>query len=295
MRAYALGMRSVVVSMVFVGAAVLPGAAELLSSASVPDGYELVGGPAAEIGFDEFASESPYSVGHVESGDGITAALDVWALGETDVLLREMSEWPDAEVAAGFVDEIIAYADELGLAEATAPFEGASAFSGPDDESGVWVRMVVWSDDRVGVLVNHFSSDAATDPGSGDVDATANALASQVAAATAAASPNDPLADGGGGASTGDSPSSGGGIPITTVLLWIAIIGGGIWLFVKLRRKMKAMSGTPRSAPPTESTADDEDRDVDDIIERARARSRAQEEIDAIPDPADEWTPPDDY
>ena len=291
-------MRSVVVSMVVVGAAVLPGPAELLSSASVPDGYELAGEPATEIGFDEFAAESPYSVGHVESGDGITAALDVWALGETDILLREVSAWPDDEVATEFVNEIAAYAEELGLDEATAPFEGASAFSGPDDESGVWVRMVAWSDDRVGVLVNHFSADAEVESGSGDVDAAANALASQVAAATAAASPNDPLADGGGGASTGDSPSSGGGIPITTVLLWIAIIGGGIWLFVKLRRKMKAARGAPDKSAKSETAADsddDEERDVDDIIERARARSRAQEEVDAIPDPADEWTPPDDY
>ena len=294
-------MRSAMLGVLIVGAATLPGAAELLSSSATPDGYELSSDPGIELDFAAFAEQSPYSVGHVdaESADAAatTASLDVWALGDNDVLLREVAVWPSDDLASGFVGEVSAYAAEVGLEATRAPFDGASAFSGADPDSGVWVRMVVWSDGQIGATVNHFAAGADDDPGSGDVDATSNALAAQLAAANAAASPNDPLADGGGGGGSGTSTSSGGGIPIVTVIVWLAIIGGAIWLFLKLRRTVKGAKVDGKATEPARSEAadEDEDRDVDDIIERARARGRAQQEVDAIPDPTDEWTPPDDY
>ena len=40
---------------------------------------------------------------------------------------------------------------------------------------------------------------------------------------------------------------------------------------------------------------DDEELDVDEVIERARARARAQREVDAIPNPTGGWSPPDEH
>ena len=285
---------------ILVGAATLPGAAELLSSSATPDGYELTSDPDVELDFTTFAEQSPYSVGHIDADSAdaaaTTASQDVWVFGESDVLLREVVIWPSDDLASGFVGEVSDFAADVGLEATRAPFNGASAFTGADPETGVWVRMVVWSDGRVGATVNHFA-EGDDDPGSGDVDATSNSLAAQLASANAATSPNDPLADGGssGSGGSGTSTSSGGGIPIVTVLFWLAIIGGAIWLFLKLRRKVQAAKGAGGEPEGSEAAADDEDRDVDDIIERARARGRAQQEVDAIPDPSAEWTPPDDY
>lgn len=288
--------------------------ASILTS-SDPTGFDEAAEPATDLSFDEYADLAPDSTAHVDPDSSIasqmTAAVDVWDGGNEDFLLREVTLWADDGDAAAFVTQVTTAAAEQGLVAEDAPFDEAASFVGEDEN--LWSRTVVWQQGAYGVMISHFSVGFVPNE-------EINAAAKSLAAAVSAAAPVD-------GVSTNDDAASatgstGGGIPIVTVLFWMAIIGGAIWLFVTFRKRRAAAadggpgrerdrsdrSGRPgrsgrhdRSARPggtsRHGSSDDADepRDLDDIIERARARGRAEREVEAIPDPTADWTEPDDY
>lgn len=275
--------------------------ADLLTD-DVPGAFELADGAAADLTFDEYAPLSPDATAHVAAGSAeaasMRAAVDVWTAGDDDILLREVTRWSDAEAAREFVEQAVLVGTQAGLSPTDAPFEGGVAYVG--DDAGLRSRTLAWRQGPYAMTVSQFAANASTDE---VVGAAAAALAAAVEAATGHEIEAAGAATTTGGSSGSTAPaSSGGGIPITTVLLWLAIIGGAIWLFVKLRRRASSGKGRadgasrPSTNPPDSDEADEsDDTDLDDIIERARARGRAEAEVEAIPDPTREWTEPKDF
>ncbi len=254
---------------VFTVATLTTATADLLAASEAPEGFRFTE-EIVELDYDEFAVTSPYSVGHVEPGSvaatELRAGQDVWNAGSDATLLREVVVWPDEEVAEAYVDEVVSYAGEEDLTEVEPPFDGARAFAGRDDENDVSVRMVVWRHGLVGAAVSHFHY--GDDPGADAIRAATIAFADGITATsgfviTLAPPEEEPtVVPDSTSPDTGTTTSS-GGIPITTVLLWLVIIGGGIWLFVKIRRKLRGDASEQRR-----------DRSADEIIDEARARGR---------------------
>ena len=292
-----------------VAAAAIATPADMLGAADAPAGFTSLGNEYVTQTFDEFAESSPYSVGHVEAGspdtDGFIAGQDVWALGEDDSLLREVSVWPDPSIATGYIEQVVEYAVVLGMRATDPPFDGALGFTAVDPDTQVDTHVVVWQHGQVGVAVSHFHSGGETTTAIVDDAARLLAEAITVESGVGVGESTDQVTT----ATTPDgSPTSGGGIPIGKVLLWLAIIVGAIWLFVKLRKKMRTIkgdAGTPRSADdiieearskaraergpaPGRPAADEPS--TDDVI--AEARRRARETVDRE---SDKWQVPDDY
>ena len=264
-----------------------------LLSPDVPAGFELADGAAADLTFEEYAPLSPDAIAHVDAvsseARAMRAAVDVWTSGEDDILLREITLWTTDEAARAFVEQAVVVGTEHELEVAGAPFEGGVAFSGAD--SGLWTRTLTWRQGPYGVTVSHFAIEQGTDDTIGEA---AESLAGHIETETGHAVTTAGAVE----ATTtvaGASTSTGGGIPIGTVLIWLVIIVGGIWLLVKVKNMIAGRSGD-RTASESETAADaagDRD-DVDDLIEKARARSRAEREIEAIPDPTADWNPSQD-
>lgn len=269
--------------------------AELLSP-EVPDGFELADGAAADLTFEEYAPLSPDAIAHVDPTStealALRAAVDVWTSGEDDILLREITLWTTTEAARAFVEQSVVVGTQNALDVAGAPFEGGLAFTGADE--GLWTRTLTWRQGPYGITISHFALEEGT---GSTIDAAAEALASNIEVETGhAIAPSGVLpetTDADADATAASTATSGGGIPISTVFIWLVIIGGGIWLIVKIKKIIATRSANakPDVAGGAAHDGDDAD-DVDDLIERARARSRAEREVDAIPDPTDGWTPP---
>ena len=281
---------------------------DLLAASDAPEGFEFTE-EIAEIGYDELAVTSPYSVGHVAVGSAAASELragqDIWQAGEDATLLREVVVWPDEELAEGYVDEVVRYAGEEELTEVEPPFDGARAFAGRDDVNNVSVRMVVWRHGMIGAAVSHFHY--GEDPGAETIREATTAYADGITATSGfviTLTPPDEeptVVPDSTSPDTATTSSSGGGIPLTTVLLWLAIIIGGIWLFAKIRRKLAGGSPEPQgdrgpdetgAATTTDTTTgtttldatgdEPEDRSTDDIV--AEARRRARREVDEASD-----------
>jgi hypothetical protein len=277
-------MRTLAIALVSLAAgasAVAP--SDLLVAEDVPDGFELVVEPPSVLTFDEYAELSPEAIAHVdpagEAAQGMRAAVDVWASQGDDILLREVTRWATEEDAGGFVEQAIVVGVQNGLDRNDPPFDGAVAFLGADEG-------------RFAMSVAHFAVFEGSDA---VIDEAVTALAERVRSQTG--QDVAPAPDDGESATAGDDGSS-GGIGIGTVVLWIAVIGGVTWLIMRLRRRADGDGRRPdRQGRNNRPGRDDPgDTDVDDVIERARARSRAEREIEAVPDPTDPgWTPPDDY
>lgn len=283
--------------------------AELLTDTHFPDGYELVSDAPVDATFAEYAEIAADAVAHVAAGSEPTdesfAAFDSGSDGDGSFLIRELTIWPDADAAAAYATQAAVRATNLGLEPTDAPFASSSAFSGFTEDG--WARMVTWSVGRYGATISQLTPDETSADVIGDA---ANRLALQLAAASAVG-PDAP--DATTGASPGASPdSAGGGISIGTILVVLVVAGVAIWLFVKVRRKMKGIATARRrsrsadeiieearaktraerpSAPPAEPDVDrPQDRSMDDVI--AEARRRARDEVDRE---SDKWQPPDDY
>ena len=263
--------------------------AELLSP-EVPDGFELADGAAADLTFEEYAPLSPEAIAHVDPTStealAMRAAVDVWTSGEDDILLREITLWTTDEAARAFVEQAVVVGTQHELDVAGAPFEGGLAFIGADE--GLWTRTLTWRQGPYGITISHFALEEGTD---GTIDAAAEALASAIEAETGQAiAPSGVLPE---TTDADTTATSGGGIPIGTVFIWLVIVGGGIWLIVKIKKIIatRAANAKPGVDGDAAHDGDDDTDDVDDLIERARARGRAEREVDAIPDPTDGWTP----
>lgn len=259
--------------------------AELLTP-EAPEGFELADGAAADLTFEEYTPLSPEATAHVEptSAEALAmrAAVDLWTAGEDDILLREITLWTTDEDARAFVEQAVVVGSDHALGEVDSPFEGGVAFSGAED--GVWTRTLTWRQGPYAMTISHF----AIAEGDGDtIGEAAETLAEHIETETGHA-----ITAAGAAVTTttvaGTSTSTGGGIPIGTVFLWLVIIVGGIWVIVKIKKLIAARNG---NAEPKGPTDDDRSDDVDELIERARARSRAEQEIDAIPDPTVDWNP----
>ncbi len=264
-------------------AAVAP--SDLLIAEDVPDGFELAVEAPTDLTFEDYAPLSPDATAHVDpAGSAATsmrAAVDVWTSADDDILLREVTRWGSDDEAQAFVEQAVVVGVEDGLDRIDPPFDGGVAFLGADE--GLWTRTVAWSQGPYATTVAHFGvfegssriiDESATDLADRIVDDTGHqvALSEEV--------------------ETTPDTSSGGGIGIGTVVLWIVVIGGVTWLIMRLRRRAASNADRPRGSggrsDDIESGGrplDDERADVDDIIERARARGRAEREVEAIPDP----------
>lgn len=249
-----------------------------------PAGFELVDEGTGVMSFEEYAALSPETVEHVAADSNaardMIATSDLWESGADDFLLREITRWGRDGDAQAFVDQVaaVAIADDLDLVDA--PFDGATAFRGGDD--GLWTRIVVWQAGRYGVRVSYFSVDPSSPSAIAASDDATNAAARQLATVIASAAGVDDVT----ATTVGDTEattSTGGGIPIVNVLFWIMLFIGAIWLFRKVRA---ARSRGPRGKHrddgdgPDDTSADGET-DVDDVIERARARARAERDVEA--------------
>lgn len=263
--------------------------ADLLSP-DAPVGFELADGAAADLTFEEYAPLSPDAIAHVDASSpealAMRAAVDVWTSGEDEIVLREVTRWTDDEAARAFVAQAVVVGTEAELAEVDSPFDGGVAFSGADE--GLWSRTLTWRQGPYAMTISHFAIDEGDDGTIGDA---AETLAEHIETETGHA-----VTVAGAAVTTttvaGTSTSTGGGIPIGTVFLWLVIIVGGIWLIVKIKKLIAARNGNGKPKGPTATSGEGEDGDdVDDLIERARARSRAEQEIDAIPDPTVDWNP----
>ena len=263
--------------------------AELLSP-DAPAGFELADGAAADLTFEEYSPLSPDAIAHVDAASpealAMRAAVDVWTSGEDDILLREITLWTTDEQARAFVEQAVVVGAEAELDDVDSPFDGGVAFSGADE--GLWTRTLTWRQGPYAVTISHFAIDEGDD---GTIGEAAETLAEHIETETGHA-----INAAGAAVTTttvaGTSTSTGGGIPIGTVFLWLVIIVGGIWLIVKIKKVIAARNGNAEPKGPHDPTDDDGDSDdVDDLIERARARSRAEQEIDAIPDPTVDWDP----
>jgi len=275
---------------------------DLLVTDDAPDGFELAVDPPTDLTFEEYASLSPDATAHVDP-DGaaalsMRAAVDVWTSDSDDILLREVTRWSDDDEARAFVEQAVVVGVQDGLDRVDPPIDGAVAFLGADE--GLWTRTVAWQQGPYAMAIAHFGVFEGSDR---TIDDATTALAERVSTSTGhdvgvstEVAPDVPAAS-----------ESGGGIGIGTIVLWVVVVGGVTWLIMRLRRRAagdgrgrgrSAGHGDDRDRAEPSGTSDeaDEPADVDDIIERARARSRAEREIDAIPDPTEPgWTPPDDY
>lgn len=248
--------------------------AELLSPA-LPAGFEPADA-AADLTFEEYAPLAPEATAHVDAASpearAMRAAVDVWTAGEGDILLREVTMWTTDEAALAFVEQAVVVGTENELDEAEAPFEGGLAFLGADE--GLWTRTLTWRQGPYGITISHFSIEEGTDRTIGEA---AESLAANVEAATghgiAASGVLSEATD-----ATADSRAAGGGIPIGTVLIWLVMIVGAIWLSVTIRRMIAARTGHPSTPNPSDAAGDEPD--------------DADEPIDAIPD-ATRTPPPD--
>ena len=262
--------------------------AELLSS-DVPDGFELADGAASDLTFEEYAPLAPEAVAHVDAASAearaMRAAVDVWTSDEDEILLREVTMWTTDEAARSFVEQSVVVGTQNELDVAGAPFEGGLAFFGADE--GLWTRTLTWRQGPYGITISHFAIEEGTDSTIGEA---AESLASNIESETGhEIAPSGVLPE----TTDADTTATSGGIPIGTVFIWLVIIGGGIWLLLKIKKTIATRSApaTPSEAVGAAHAADDDTDDVDDLIERARARSRAEREVDAIPDPTDDWPP----
>ncbi|MFW2334060.1 hypothetical protein [Ilumatobacter sp.] len=276
-------------------AAVAP--SDLLVADDVPAGLVEAAEPPTDLGFDEYAPLSPDATAHVDPDSSgaisMRAAVDVWTSDDDDVLLREVTRWATEADARAFVEQAVVVGTQDGLDRVDPPIEGAVAFLGADD--GLWTRASAWQQGPYAMAIAHFGvfegSDRIIDDATTALAARVTAVTGYEVVATDAGDPED----------TSDA-ESGGGIAIGTVLLWIVVIGGVMWLIMRLRRRAAGDGrepGRPRDRPRGERPDIDDgvetdEPDVDDMIERARARGRAEREIEAIPDPTEPgWTPPD--
>ncbi len=268
----------------------------LLVDDDVPDGFELAVEPPTDLTFDEYAPLSPDATAYLDPGSSaarsMRAAVDVWTSADDDILLREVTRWNSDAEARAFVEQAVVVGTEDGLDQVSPPFDGGVAFLGADE--GLWTRTVAWRQGPYAMTIAHF----AISEGTGRIiDVAADGLADRATETTGL--PVAPSIPEGSTVETSET-SSDGGIGVGTVLLWIVVIGGVMWLIARLRSRAAASphQGRDRSGEKHREPADDrndEPADVDDIIERARARSRAGREIDAIPDPTEPGrTPPDD-
>jgi len=274
--------------------------ADLLVAEDVPAGLFQASEPPIDLTFSEYGPLSPDATAHVDPDSSgalsMRAAVDVWTSDDDDVLLREVTLWADDADARAFVEQAVVVGVQDDLDRAEPPFNGAIAYIGADE--GLWTRTVAWQQGPYAMTVAHFGVFEGSDR---IIDEAATALAQRVADETghevAIVETDTPDA-------TSES-ESGGGIGIGTVLLWILVVAGVTWLIMRLRRRAAGNErgrGRPgdrgdQTRPDAVDRDDtDEPADVDDIIERARARGRAEREIEAIPDPSEPgWTPPDDY
>ena len=282
-------MPSVLVSMVaLTSIAVSPlaadeaqyGPAELLADRAA-DGFEFVeNGSTGELTYDEFVDIAPEAVAHLDptstEASNLKAAIRLWASPDDEAIVTEIIESVSDDGAAAIVEQSASYAGETGLSAVDPPFEGAMAFAGDDD--GARVNLVAWRHGTYAVWMTHIAGEDA-DPSVIEqaADFQAEALRGRLGVDVTRASP------------ASDTASSGGGIPIVTVLFWLVVIGAGIWLFMKFRKRLRGQAAAPDRDEPS---------DTDDIIERARARARAREEVELADGPdltSGEWKVPDDY
>jgi hypothetical protein len=262
-----------------------------LLTADVPAGFEPAAEPPVDLTFEEYAPLSPEAIAHVDPDStaalAMRAAVDVWTSGDDDILLREVTRWADEDDARAFVEQAVVMGIRDGLTATDAPFEGGIAFSGV--EEGLWTRTLAWRQGPYGVTVSHFTIG---DDSDAVITQAARALADRITAGT-----DHRIAADGASAETPAPGSSGDGVPIATVLFWLVLAGGVIWLVVTIRRRR----AEPRTAPTSRDRTDGaggttraEARDLDDIIERARARGRAERDVDAIPDPSGDRAGPNE-
>jgi len=279
-------------------AAVAP--SDLLVAEDVPAGFELADATPTDLTFDDYAELSPDSVAHVDPDSSgalsMRVGVDVWTSDDSDALLREVTRWATETDARAFVEQAVVIGVENGFDRRDPPFDGAVAFVWAED--GLWTRMVSWQQGRYAVSLTYlgiFEGSSAT------IDEAATELRDRITAETGQAVTPSEVTESEVTESEAEAGASNGGIGIGTALLWIVVIGGVTWLIMRLRRRAaggarESASNGDRDRDRPDGVNSDEPADVDDLIERARARSRAEREIDAIPDPTEPgWTPPDDY
>ncbi len=263
------------------------GPAELLTP-DVPNGFEMVSEPATDLTFEEYAELSPAATAHVApaSTDALVmrAAVDVWTLGENDILLREVTMWPTEEAASEFMQRAVVVGIENELDPSEAPFQGGVAFIGADQ--GLWTRTLAWRQGPYAMMVSHFAVDEGNDA---LISRTSRSLADSVSERT-----GNEVDQNGMPGEPAEIASDSGGIQIGTFLVWFLVVAGGIWLFLRIKRRRSTSAARSDQNGDGDAWRDAGDgEDLDDIIERARARGRAERQIDAIPDPTRGWTPPD--
>lgn len=266
------GLTSVALAGALAAATLSTSTVDLLAASDAPEGYELVD-ESAEMTYDEFSEASPYSVAHVDPASDAAATLragqDVWTAADAATLLRDVVVWHDEASADRYIDDVVAYAGGEDLTEVEPPFDGARAFAGRDDARDVSVRLVAWRHGMIGAAISHFHLGA--DPGADTIRATSVAFADGITATsgfTITVTPPDEepeVVPDSTAPHTDPDARSGGGIPIGRVLLWLLIGGTAVWLFVRIRRRLREAS---------EARAADvrRDRSVDEIIDAARAR-----------------------
>lgn len=263
-------MAATTIARVFVAALVAVAPPSDLLPLTPADGWELTsrepGSAPADLSFAEYAELEPGSVAHLDPEsddvDGIVATVDVWSRADEEFLVTEIVRSPDEHLATSFVDQAAARAIASGLAAADPPFAGAWAYSGAVD--GSWTRVVSWSQGSYAITLTHLTLDE-SDP------AVIGALASTQAARVA-----DVTGDPAGDAPLPEDPSptpSGGGIPIGTVLIWVAGLAVAAWVVVRIVRYLGRSRRSSR-----------EPRDVDDIIAEARRARRPARERDGDAD-----------
>lgn len=268
-------MRSLAIAVVAVLAGTgVTSPAELLVP-DVPNGFEFASEPPTDLTFDEYGELSPEATAHVDAAGtealAMRAAVDVWTLGEDQILLREVTRWTTDEAARAFVEQAVVVGARNELDPVEAPFAGGVAFIGAD--RGLWTRTLTWRQGPYAMTVSHFSGEEGND---GIISRTARALADGVRAGT-----GFEIAASGVQVDATEATATGSGIPIGTVLIWLVVVGGAIWLFLTLKRRVASRPSGPRGQSESSGSAgrtpsETADGDVDDIIERARARGRSE-------------------
>lgn len=124
-------------------------------------GFELVGGPAIDLSFAEFAAVAPDSVTHLEPESeqalGLVATVETWDDTVTgSSLVIELVLAIDEKSATTFVDQAAANAIALGLAAADPPFVGAWSYSGGLED---WANVVSWNQGPYAVTMTQWSED----------------------------------------------------------------------------------------------------------------------------------------
>ncbi len=248
----------------------------------VPNGFEFASEPPADLTFDEYRELSPVATAHVDPAGtealAMRAAVDVWTLGEDQILLREVTRWTTDEAAREFVEQAVVVGAQNELDPVEAPFEGGLAFIGADQ--GLWTRTLTWRQGPYAMTVSYFSVEEGND---GIISRTARALADTVRAGT-----GYEIAASGAQVDTTGASATGGGIPIGTVLIWLVLVGGAVWLFLTLKRRVASTASGPRGRSASAGSTDRAPSetaggDLDDIIERARSRSASTGSTDRAP------------